>query len=515
MSLREITEYEMKSQGVVSLPTRPTSPREFGGRGYTPTELKEAFDRLPRLVAERYNELIDYITDGSYLGEIPYGDGTTLLAHLDNMTERLLTTETEIDALTQASETQGDMVVVQEGRLTSCEERVDILEREVALTRAIQMGSFLSVVETEDTYLYRQTAAGLPLVNGVATSVCKVAGATVKDNENSPHGIKHATFAGIKSTGTNIADLSALDGLAKFGVQVTACGNVVSFSGVPTSIYRTFYATPLSEIGEVGKTYVFAQSQYFTSDADKNAVYWQIKTPEGANVSASRSTPFSVTITEENKNNILSIIIGKYVYTEDNSFNTTILFQCCEQGQEDISFAPAVPVELGEWDDIDVARRKIVRQTETVVFDGTEDWTIDGLLDGNYAMTVALTAPSDTAYNHAMLCGGFETGGELTESTDGVPRPIDQHCMLLNNHFTLTDVRYRSADEWKAHLAAMYAAGTPLTIAYKREAATEDDIAIPTSYLVWRRGGETIVGNNVPCTVSQQYYVIGTGEVTA
>ncbi|MBE6644634.1 MAG: hypothetical protein E7612_04550 [Ruminococcaceae bacterium] len=58
MKSKKITDGEIGTMKVASLPTRPTAPAAFGGKGYTATELKEAFDKLPLFLVERYNELI-------------------------------------------------------------------------------------------------------------------------------------------------------------------------------------------------------------------------------------------------------------------------------------------------------------------------------------------------------------------------------------------------------------------------------------------------------------------------
>ena len=61
MKSRKITEGDIAEKKVASLPTRPTAPTAFGGKGYTPTELKEAFDKLGLYLVECYNRLIDDI----------------------------------------------------------------------------------------------------------------------------------------------------------------------------------------------------------------------------------------------------------------------------------------------------------------------------------------------------------------------------------------------------------------------------------------------------------------------
>ena len=62
MKSRKITDGDISDKKVASLPTRPTAPAAFGGKGYSATELKEAFDSLPLFLVEKYNELISDIT---------------------------------------------------------------------------------------------------------------------------------------------------------------------------------------------------------------------------------------------------------------------------------------------------------------------------------------------------------------------------------------------------------------------------------------------------------------------
>ena len=76
MNATRITDEEITALSVASLPTRPTSPAAFGGGGYTAAEMKSAFDRLPLLLAERYNSLLDdaeALGEGSLAASIPTG----------------------------------------------------------------------------------------------------------------------------------------------------------------------------------------------------------------------------------------------------------------------------------------------------------------------------------------------------------------------------------------------------------------------------------------------------------
>lgn len=62
MKAQKITFGESSKLSVSSLPTRPTAPSAFGGKGYTAVDMKAAFDRLPLFIIERYNALLDDIS---------------------------------------------------------------------------------------------------------------------------------------------------------------------------------------------------------------------------------------------------------------------------------------------------------------------------------------------------------------------------------------------------------------------------------------------------------------------
>jgi hypothetical protein len=92
MNATRITKEEIAGLTVASLPTRPTAPTAFGGAGYTSAELKAAFDRLPLLLVDRYNMLVEdagALGEGSLAAEIPTGIApehtlTDLFADIEN-----------------------------------------------------------------------------------------------------------------------------------------------------------------------------------------------------------------------------------------------------------------------------------------------------------------------------------------------------------------------------------------------------------------------------------------------
>ena len=58
MKLQKIKESELAELGIGSLSTRPALPSLYSGRSLSAQELKDAFDRLPRLIASRFNTLL-------------------------------------------------------------------------------------------------------------------------------------------------------------------------------------------------------------------------------------------------------------------------------------------------------------------------------------------------------------------------------------------------------------------------------------------------------------------------
>lgn len=88
--VQKILNEDIQSLKISSLPTRPTAPTSFGGKGYTSAEMKAAFDKLPLYIVERFNELIELIVgegEESITESIPTGikEGHTLRNLLDDI----------------------------------------------------------------------------------------------------------------------------------------------------------------------------------------------------------------------------------------------------------------------------------------------------------------------------------------------------------------------------------------------------------------------------------------------
>lgn len=74
--VEKITLEKAKELSISSLPTRPNTPASFGGMGFSSADMKSAFDALTFYVIEKYNELIDSVSEtgtGSFANYIPTG----------------------------------------------------------------------------------------------------------------------------------------------------------------------------------------------------------------------------------------------------------------------------------------------------------------------------------------------------------------------------------------------------------------------------------------------------------
>ena len=271
MPFTKVTEREMTDAGVSSLPLTPTASPAFGGKNYTPAQMKAAFDRLPRLIAERLNEVIASLLNGEILAQIPFSLGDTpitlaafcdlLAAHLDASPDfdasptadsanvvtsggiyaalraQKLAYNTESGILSLAGEEGEDAY-------TSVVFPIPALEQQVALLHTL-MGASVLVEKTVDTFASRETAGGLAVVDNSPTTVHRIAGDT--------------------RVSSNIFDLSVAPG-TKDGITYSCENNTFTISG--TLEKQTWFMIKKVPDAWYGKTITFSQYPTFDSYAD-------------------------------------------------------------------------------------------------------------------------------------------------------------------------------------------------------------------------------------------------------
>lgn len=293
MSIQTITEQELARNGVSSLPLTPTASPALGGRDYTPSEVKAAFDRLPRLIAARLNALLDAVTDGTLLADIPvaFGDGTLPLSellallgdHLINppapdsapasesgntvtsggvytalaalREEVLSAAKTATDSALRAQKLRYDAatgvlsLAAEEGSAAFDSASLPIpgMQETLALLRTLLGASVLSET-VEDAFTTRPTAGGLSVVDEAPTTVHKITGASVASAN-----LAAVADQAIASNGVTFIG-SATDGTVQMTGSVTeeneyATATVTSGFYLPVGTYTLYAPHKADKVG--------------------------------------------------------------------------------------------------------------------------------------------------------------------------------------------------------------------------------------------------------------------------
>lgn len=303
-------------------------------------------------------------------------------------------------------------------------------------------------------------------------------------------GLKNASFEKIVSTGKNLNGGENV--LASKLIENVTTGIIIDYAN---------YNTLLLPV-KAGETYRLTGYTNNSGVALRYVIYDQ-----GMNVIAYDSSESAVTIPEN----------GAYLGCSYYNQNVEVM---CERGttatayepyHADTSFAFSAPQENGEWNTLNVTTGKNVSQGITKVFDGTEAWSINTTYNAfSYDLPVKGIA-------FTSVCSRY--GGENVKSWSALKDFEAQNGELV---LLVKDSRYTTVDEWKAYLAARYAAGDPLIVRYKTaEVQSETDLnASSDRYLAWKNGSETVVQGGTDNseygaenTVTQEYFTI-TGGTT-
>ncbi len=98
MTIRRITEEEVRSLWVQRLPDAPNRTGRYGTPGMSAAEVKAAYDALALRIVERYNELVDAVVSGELLSALPSGkEGDTLADFFADVRSGALATYLTVD----------------------------------------------------------------------------------------------------------------------------------------------------------------------------------------------------------------------------------------------------------------------------------------------------------------------------------------------------------------------------------------------------------------------------------
>ena len=308
-------------------------------------------------------------------------------------------------------------------------------------------------------------------------------------------GLKNAYFEKIVSTGKNLNGGESV--LVNKLIENVTTGIIVDYAN-----YNTLLLPVKS-----GETYRLTG---YTNNSGVTLRY--VIYDQSMNVITYNSSEAVVTIPES----------GAYLGCSYYNQNVEAM---CERGATATAYEPYIsdtlsaetPIELPEYDVAYPETGETKRQSNTLTFDGTENWNeVSSDTRYQYIFTLPVLAENDVL---AVISNLFVTNSDngislIGETSDGMT------SVRVRGNKT-EHPEFDTLDKWKAFLAAQSAAGNPLTVTYKTaEATTEATPFNKSKYIAWKNGSETIEQGSTDNseygaenTVKQDYFTL-TGGTT-
>lgn len=301
-------------------------------------------------------------------------------------------------------------------------------------------------------------------------------------------GLKNAFFKEIVSTGRNLFNLTAED--FKNGT-IDGEGKKVTLKLKPNTQYTLSSNTPLYMDN--------ATSIWFNGASTSTDGVW-INQPKTTTTDEKGELFISIRITE------IDTIFEEY-WLMLNYGSSALPYEPYTQSVLSLTEA----VELTEYDTAYPETGEIQRQSNTLTFNGTEDWIIssNGEAMDNY---FSVLTPKK-GVNGTGVCNYYDYNDEMVNPSFWI--------WESGRSVNIKDNSYQTVEEWKAHLAALSEAGNPLTVTYKTAEvqSTEQADFSADSYIAWKNGSETIEQGNTDNsiygaenTVEQDYYLLTAPE---
>ena len=286
--------------------------------------------------------------------------------------------------------------------------------------------------------------------------------------------LKHSYFKGVKSTGRN---------LIPFPESFTWTGTVMGQ-----------YSVDLS-----AGTYIISCESSTTEGAKSTPILLLVDSINNKTISFSlKNKKITFTTTVDGTYDIR--FYSDTGYNNSQGYSATVNELRLNIGSTAQPFEPYVEdtyelpqtLELGKYDSFNPQTGEITRATNRIVFTGNERFTLQSINANGFANFVTASSLNDsyTGDNpEYIICNQYEWDSNLIADVtkNGVFHNTSRYLFFRDN-------RYTTLDEWEAHLAELYAAGTPLTVEYKLATPTIETIVnAPKSYTAYNQGTETII----------------------
>lgn len=335
-------------------------------------------------------------------------------------------------------------------------------------------------------------------------------------------GLKNASFEKIVSTGRNLIPYPYEESTkTENGITFT-----VNSDGSITANGTTTVNPSIFNVAKISLNAGTYALRSFVNVANAGICQFYIDIPSEPNDRTGNGVTFTLQDDIVNKN--VNIIVGPSQTVNNLIFKPMLQFGTTATAYEPYisdTLSAETPIELTEYDVAYPETGETKRQSNTIVFDGTEVWRI---------YTPATPEEGFTVFQFSLSAAGAPG---VPPASDGAVQVIcnyypwraygyirDGTSQSTNSGGTTWFVKqneYSTVEEWKAHLAELAAAGDPLTVTYKTaEATTEATPFNKSKYIAWKNGSETIEQGSTDNskygaenTVKQDYFTL-TGGTT-
>ena len=300
-------------------------------------------------------------------------------------------------------------------------------------------------------------------------------------------GLKHSYFKAIKSTGKQLIPFPYnFTNHSENGANITTNNDgSLTIDGTPTGrVYKSIKTITLkkgtytlsanyNDAAKAGLLLYLVDAKH-TNDESKAVYlyYWK------ATFTVTTTTKYSLIVRLDN-----GATFNKY------RFEPMLSIGSVEQPYEPYKveeYGDGNTYELAEYDYIDPKAGELVRQTRTIVFDGTEEWTYNGSNDyGLHSFSFGVH-PQNGGYN-AIVCPLYPIRDMAFSKLQ------DEHIYFPGGVIYIRSLQFSTLEDWKAHLAELYANGTPLVVEYKLVTPTITPLTdYPKGYKAKNGGRETV-----------------------
>lgn len=344
------------------------------------------------------------------------------------------------------------------------------------------------------------------------------AGTTAKPYSKWFAGLKNASFEKIVSTGRNLIPYPYEESTkTENGITFTVNSDGSITANGTTTVNPSIFN--LAKISLNAGTYALRS---FVNVANAGICQFYIDIPSEPNDRTGNGVTFTLQDDIVNKN--VNIIVDPSQTVNNLIFKPMLQFGTTATAYEPYisdTLSAETPIELAEYDVVYPETGETKRQSNTLTFDGTEEWYLTGNAENNfynyrYYTPISVEAPKTKV---PCICNKYDY--KLSVEND---MGNDIGILVIRGYVYIrlgSNSTIKNTAEWKAHLAELAAAGNPVTVTYKTaESTTEATPFNKSKYIAWKNGSETIEQGETDNseygaenTVKQDYFTL-TGGTT-